>query len=485
MGKKLFGLVTAEDLSTGNFGEIIIGDNMAFTSEGLEYIISVNYAYGETFPPTSAITGRLFYRTDLQTLFSYGTAWKAIYSFGNTTLYVDGASGSDAVGQGYGSGANATATIQYAIDLIPPINDGNVVVNIAAGTYAETVNIQGKTFTGDYTLTINGALTSLEAVTSATCSAGSGSTQGTVTKTGQFTGDSYANKLVKFETDGDYRLMDSHTDDVLTLVGTYSGVTATQNVTIYDWATSVTAINIKTNQTVYIYNILCPSIVSSAFSNTFIERCCGSAYRVDNGIVSITTCFFTGGAVIVTCFSFGQIFRTKITSAPSYSVYVNTYSFCGIYRGTIINGSITGVLIGTASVANFDTSAAQGFMRITNNTTGILCNTATSLISFAQNNYYSGNTTNLKINVQLTNNSGTVRYPYHITEGSVALSSGTATVTLTIPASFASATNYTVVVTPPSTGNNYAVVNNSGTSFTITSSNGSDSAIIRYIAIGD
>jgi len=141
---------------------------------------------GTSFP-ASPNTGQWFYRTDIDTLFIYEAAWKSIISFGAVTLYVDGTNGSDAIGQGYGSGAGATATIQYAINLIPPINGGNVIVNVAAGTYAETVTIQGKMYSGSYGINLNGVLTQLLTATIDSGVSGTGATQGSITDAGAFT----------------------------------------------------------------------------------------------------------------------------------------------------------------------------------------------------------------------------------------------------------------------------------------------------------
>ncbi len=87
-----------------------------------------------------------------------GGAWQFLESFGATTVYVDTAAGSDAPDQGGAAGAGAYATLQYAIDRLPGLNGGNVLINVASGIYRELVTIQGKAFSGPYTLTLLGSV---------------------------------------------------------------------------------------------------------------------------------------------------------------------------------------------------------------------------------------------------------------------------------------------------------------------------------------
>ena len=82
-------------------------------------------------PTSGMVDGQWFYANDIKVLYLYEQKWVPIISFGALTLYVDVGSGSDASGKGFSSGSGATATIQYAVDLIPAICGGNVIVNIA------------------------------------------------------------------------------------------------------------------------------------------------------------------------------------------------------------------------------------------------------------------------------------------------------------------------------------------------------------------
>ena len=98
------------------------------------------------FPVTPA-AGEIFYHTTHDTLFLYEGAWKPIINYGATlALYVDDGAGTDAIGKGYGAGANAVATIQYAWDnLVPAIFNGVITINITAVIYVEEIALAGKT----------------------------------------------------------------------------------------------------------------------------------------------------------------------------------------------------------------------------------------------------------------------------------------------------------------------------------------------------
>lgn len=106
-----------------------------------------NFTIGASFPgaPTA---GELFYHTTHDMMFQFeNSVWNPHVNYGATlALYVDAGSGSDAVGKGFGSGADATATIQYCWDMcVPATFNGTITINIAAGTYTEQIILAGKT----------------------------------------------------------------------------------------------------------------------------------------------------------------------------------------------------------------------------------------------------------------------------------------------------------------------------------------------------
>jgi hypothetical protein len=122
--------------------------------------------------PSAPVVGQWFIHTPAgrSILMQYnGTSWSSIMSFGTMTLYVDKTDGTDDISYGTGVDTNAFKTVQYAIDLIPPVFSGNVIVYITNESYSETVTIQGKNAAGAYTITLQGTRTIIESLA---CGAG-------------------------------------------------------------------------------------------------------------------------------------------------------------------------------------------------------------------------------------------------------------------------------------------------------------------------
>lgn len=210
-------------------------------------LIAATCDNGTSFPTTPASNRpQYFYRTDIYTLFIYEGAWKAIISFGAVSLYVDPALGSDAVGKGYASGSGATATRQYAVDLLPPINGGNVTITIAAGTYTDAAAIiQGKAFSGAYTITFVGSMTTQDTGTATSGAAFTGGaaahTKATLTNTAKaYTVNVHANRLLVITGgtgSGQERFIYSNTATVLTIAGDWDTVpdaTSTYAIKTFD-----------------------------------------------------------------------------------------------------------------------------------------------------------------------------------------------------------------------------------------------------------
>jgi hypothetical protein len=145
-----------------------------------------------------------------------GTAWIPIISLGTMTMYANEASGTDSIDKGTGTGADAFATVQYALDLIPGNYSGNVIIHDAARTVGENLIVSGKYPTGNQTITINGTLSAYETITSCTPVVGTGVQRGTITKASAFNKGvaDYTNKLVYMETDAVYRLIDGHASTI-------------------------------------------------------------------------------------------------------------------------------------------------------------------------------------------------------------------------------------------------------------------------------
>lgn len=226
----------------------LLGGSLPFTGAG-------TIASGTTLP-AAAKTGQLFLHTPTgrKNLMEYdGSAWCPIAGLTTITVYVDGASGSDTQNKGTATGSDAYATIQYAIDQLPALLLGNVTINVASGTYREQVTIRGKTFAGNYALTITGATTVQagfpQTATAGANPAGNGSAgYGTITLgTASWTVNAYRNMLVEITGGtGSGQIYPIHTNSatVITIVGRWS--TPPDNTSVFrvlDWGTRVTGSN--------------------------------------------------------------------------------------------------------------------------------------------------------------------------------------------------------------------------------------------------
>ena len=189
--------------------------------------------------PANPVIGQEFLHTPIGRSILYmfdGANWKAERSFGAMTVYVD-PTGTNDLEHGMGTGSNAFQTIQYAKDFIPSPYDRDVTVNIAAGTYNESLILDSKWPSGSSGahLIFKGALTQVATGTMDSAVQGTGATQGSITKAGAMTG--YAKKLIY--ANNEYRVIDSVTANTATITGTWS-TAPSGTYTIYDWGTRVT-----------------------------------------------------------------------------------------------------------------------------------------------------------------------------------------------------------------------------------------------------
>lgn len=309
--------------------------------------------------------------------------WHPEHSFGETIFYVDIASGTDSKEKGTASGVDAFATRQYAIDQMPGSFDGNVIIYDAGGTNTEVLTIQGKRPTGNYNITLIGTLSLQETVSSATVAAGSGATQGVVTKVGAFTGDSYSNLLCYFVADDAYRRIDSHTNDALTLVGTAPSST-TQDIKIYSNDTVLGTYIIKENQKNVVFENIGFSnfgtsitIVQEPFSSLKLTRvdinnASTAQLKVQaNSSLFIDTCYSED---VIFFFDFSNVFitRTKYYGTPSVILAPLGLSFIELDGGTILDGKngsdggSKGFSSAELSYVKHTGSTANGLVRIRN-----------------------------------------------------------------------------------------------------------------------
>ena len=88
--------------------------------------------------PTSPVNGQWFLHTPTGRSYLYqyySGVWRAITSFGTTTIYVDSVNGADSQDKGYGTGTNAYKTLNYAFNQLPGTVTGSVNIYLAAGSY--------------------------------------------------------------------------------------------------------------------------------------------------------------------------------------------------------------------------------------------------------------------------------------------------------------------------------------------------------------
>jgi hypothetical protein len=350
----------------------------------------------------------MFYRTDIKTLFQYESAWKAIISYGAVTLYVDATNGSDAVGQGYGSGADACATLQFAFDLIPPINGGNVTINMTAETYAENAVIGGKGFSGPYTITINGTMSTVASLTATGGTQGATTAKGTITGTGFSTG--WANKFVKGTSganNGNIWVIDTATTTLLTIVDYFTG--APVNLDTFDIiepGTIVTTLTVNPAQIGVLVNNIRQNLpntnsslyrLSSEATFTYCQFICttgGSILPQISSLITNRTCYFEKVRILAADHSKFTAASTKFKNGAN-GVILNTTSakIQLLTPPSVLDGEGT-LATGITAAQNGLVSCGALYNSIRNFTTTGLSAASAGVIVSTSNNQYSGNTAN-------------------------------------------------------------------------------------------
>jgi len=334
-----------------------------------------------------------------------GSNWVNIISIGAMTVYVDATDGSDAMDKGTGVDSDAFATMQYAVDQIPGLVGGNVIVYINAETYSETITILGKQVINDYTIKLQGTLTTDEAAQSP-----SAVTTTTLTDAGQFTGDSYTGFLCRFTKaaeDDVNIIIKSHTNDILTFAGQIpSTVDTTWDYAVYHWGTILQGVNatLKSNVVVYARNIelyqldltsqntscfdlyveegaLVSSLDSCTFRNTYYGLLCygtvfiygchmqkqDTKYCVyisnGNGYVEINRSWFrgqgdkSGSVAMIQAAQNGYVFpKTSLISMGNYGVFATQGAIVAFASGAAslcyVENCTTGIYVTLNAVSN-------------------------------------------------------------------------------------------------------------------------------------
>lgn len=367
--------------------------------------------------PISPTANQLFMHTPtgrrVLTLYT-NSAWTPLYSFGTMTVYVDGTSGTDAADKGTGTGANAWKTLSYAWTQLPSIFYGNITINVAAGTYAETLTAQGKMAGGAFTITIQGAEdTAVVSGTMTSAVQGTGATPGSITDTAlSMTVDAYKGYFIKYGST--IRVVKSNTADTFSIAGTFPGtpsgtytvfkpgtiidggsygvsVVSGQSVTIrmvkFSGATS-REINLTSKGNLYIINCLI-----EPDTNIATAQVSDSTFRADycSILANGTTTQIIGNQGATLSMFYGtmlQILGTKSANGVSIS---DTTTLT--ISGHVYDNFSGAIVIASNSSANFFQTSGNGYNFITNNTTGISASGGGQAIN-TSNNQYSGNTTN-------------------------------------------------------------------------------------------
>jgi len=354
--------------------------------------------------PTSPSEGQWFLHTPtgrkVLLQFTNG-AWYPLYSFGAMTLYVDGTNGTNSANLGYGTGASAYKTISYAWTQLPSVFCGNITINVAAGTYAETLTCQGKTAGGAYTITIYGTITTVYTGTISSATNGGTTTQGSITDSvGGFTVNEHRGRFLKFGST--YRPIDTNTVDTLYIPSTL-GSTPTGTYEIVEPATIVSAIvtiqdvtfaRIKTNASGI--NIT-HSIGKAIFENCVLYPGAGynCAYAISGELrINYSSILPNGGSGIVcrysnNVFAYGNVIYQRGAKANAGIVVTKGTAVLAV-ANTVDNFADGIMAIGSGSIDMYPTTNYHG---VRNCARGLTANQGGQIINTA-NNQYSGNTTN-------------------------------------------------------------------------------------------
>lgn len=369
---------------------------------------------GATLPtaPPALLDGRWFLHTPVgrSILYQYcDTHWCPIISFGSMTVYVDNTDGTDDPDLGTAVDASAFKTVQYAVDQIPGLVGGDVAININAETYAETVTIQGKNFTGNYRITLTGILVSQESNPVDGGTKGVGATQANIIDVGAFAGDSYANMLVIDSGNDEYRIIDSHDNDTLTLTGTLTN-NPSGTWTVYDWGTIVNEFAIMGGQkAVYIEDIELNGSASDAAvivdRHSYVEllQCHlkGTNRAVDLlnfGYAQLTTCYVspTNNHGVRVLYGTLDVGKSKFFAGGNARIAIYTYGgIVYVFDGSIIDNwdhSVGALEMDRNAVVSLYGSSAGGYNRIRNCVLGVRAWWG-GIVTSANNVQYSGNTT--------------------------------------------------------------------------------------------
>ena len=388
---------------------IIDGTNLTF-SKNVDFAkykaIAMACDNGSTLP-TSPATGQWFLHTPTgrKVLMMYdGSNWQPIISFGAMTLYVNGASGSDSPDKGWGSGANAFATPDYAVSMIPVQYGGNVTIALASGTYSSII-LRGKYPTGNYGIGINGTMQTDYSGTVSSGTTGSAENYATLTVSGaSWAPNQWVGYLAYYNSE--YRVIYSNTADTITVVGYYSS-TPSSTLEIRHSATTISNVYVYCNNVTLayldLYYVYVRSVIEFSITKCKITNQTMYSPNFLNSYASMNYCYIRtiNSYTLSTLVSQGSklmdmrgcYWNNEAGSASATAVRVDTLSACGTGIGVFaINGYGYGVNIyGNSYMGCY---SGGGKLRITNCGTGYYVYSGAQVEQGASNNYFSGCTTN-------------------------------------------------------------------------------------------
>jgi len=361
--------------------------------------------------PASPTTGQWFLHTPTgrKILMMYdGSNWIPIISIGAMTVYVDGTDGSDSIDKGGAADSGAFKTVQYAVNQIPGLVGGNVTININAETYNEDVVIRGKMPTGDYTITLQGTLSQQASGTATGKTQGSGANHGTLTHAGQFGG--YDNMIVYITAADEYRIIDSDTADVITIVEYFSDAT-NKGYVIYDWGTVIDTIEVAAGQKAVVLNHIAftgsgKAVDISSFGEAILDVCKinssdTTCLRCLQGRVAIYECYAkttqVAAVINIAGAGYGTIRRTKVDANNNLAtgMYIADISIMIVEGALVLDGS-AGANKASSGIQAFNQGSincAVMYSKIRNFDTGVATTFGGNAI-YTWFHQYSGNTTN-------------------------------------------------------------------------------------------
>jgi len=313
------------------------------------------------------------------------------------------------------SAENALHSVQAAIDAVPKIPVGDVIIDIGAGVYNETARIPRILMLPGCTFTLRGALSEAAAFSDSGAGIkGYADTQGSVYDPAGVPSpagwENCAGKLIAGTSGGNagvYRLVDSETIGggsppcaiTLRICGTWPGDPASGDAfSVYAWATTLARLDISGVMEVTLQHLHLSGAngvaLHAAASRPNLLRCKFGAtvsLNAQSG-ANFDTCLFTAASGLSCIASYCDITRSRfVCSSTGLDLLHNSAAY--LRGGTVFTGCNVGVMARLTSAAWFVNQSAEGYIRLANNTTAV----GAALLGCAfgaSNNVYSANTVN-------------------------------------------------------------------------------------------